>query len=172
MNKLYKRAIILLIISITLVIGIWSKEPKEKIYPYNATEDDLKIHNVIEEEPPTEIITINTYKTRLTSYWVNDDCNSADMTASGKSSKDFQLNDKGWYTYNGKLVVATASYRLGRTNQRTYKLYEELTLIINGTSYEAIVLDVCGSCMIYNRIDLYVKDKQHMIDQQIEIVEE
>ena len=155
-----------------LVIGIWTKKPKEKIYSYNTPEDYLKIHKVIEEEPPTEIITINTRKTRLTSYWVNDDCNSEDITASGKSSKDFQLNDKGWYTYNGKLVVATASHRLGRTNQRTYKLYEELTLIINGTSYQAIVLDVCGACMKDNRIDLYVKDRQHMIDQQIEIVEE
>lgn len=147
---------------------------KEAIILNSGIEQILEPENKPLEKTNAEYIykepVIRTYTTRITSYWENDDCNSEDMTASGKSSKDFQLNEKGWYTWNGKLVVATASTRLGRTNQRTYKLYQELTLIINGTSYQAIVLDVCGACMRDNRIDLFVKNKASMIDQRIEII--
>ena len=101
------------------------------------------------------------FTTRLTSYWVNDECKSKDMTASGLYSKHFKLNDKGWYTYKGMLVVATASTRLGKTNMKTFKLYDQFTLVIKGKSYKAIVLDVCGYCMKYNRVDLYVIDGKH-----------
>lgn len=121
---------------------------------------------------PREKIVVkeNRYKTRVTSYWVNDECNSIDMTASGKSSKDFKLNDKGWYTWNGMLVVATASKRLGNTNQKTYKLYDQITLVINGISYKAVVLDVCGACMRDNRIDLFVKNRASMVDGTIDVI--
>lgn len=175
MKKLYIRGGILLLIIIILLVGLSKKEVKKEIKE-NPKKVEVKVEEpVIEEvveEAVEEVIEVErTYTARITSYWENDDCNSEDMTASGKSSKDFQLNDKGWYTWNGKLVVATASTRLGRTNQRTYRLYDELTLIINGERYDAIVLDVCGACMRDNRIDLYVKDKQHMIDQRIEVVE-
>lgn len=101
------------------------------------------------------------FTTRLTSYWVNDECKSKDMTASGLYSKHFQLNENGWYTYKGMLVVATASTRLGKTNMKTFKLYDQITLVIKGKAYKAIVLDVCGACMKYNRVDLYVKSGKY-----------
>ena len=149
-----KREVITLGISANIEIETKKEEPKK----------EEKVEPVIKEQQ------INKYTTRITSYWVNDECNSEDMTASGKSSKDFQLNDKGWYTWNGKLVIATASTRLGSSSQKTYKLYQEVELLINGTTYQAVVLDVCGACQRNNRIDLFVKDRAHAIDQNIEII--
>ena len=163
-----KNYIITLIIFIIIFIGYVYPKPKE----INKKEDNL----ILIKEPLEEQTIINeketiVRETRLTSYWVNDDCNSKDMTASGKTTKDFKLNSNGWYTWNGMLVVATASNRLGKTNQKTYKLYDEIELIINDKQYTAVVLDVCGACMKYNRIDLFVKNKESMIDQQIKILD-
>ncbi len=141
----------------------------------------LKVEPKIEERKPIEIkITgefeypkdapIETYTTRLTSFYTGDSCNTGSITASGKSTKDFKTNEKGWYTYQGKLVVATASTRLGTTSMKTYNLYDEITLIIDGTEYQAIVLDVCGSCMVHNRIDLFVSGRNSVIDRNIEVI--
>lgn len=124
----------------------------------------------IEQEPVTERL-----KYRMTYYYPGDDTNSGSTTASGKGAKDFQLNDKGWYTYNGKLVVATASKRLlswGRykdSTEQTYNLYDELVLSINGIDYDAIVMDVCGACMKNTKIDLFVKDRESGLDTTIDV---
>lgn len=159
------------IIFLTIVIGYVYPKPKEQFVEETVEETKVEIPSKVITTESEYIVEQKIYTTRMTSYWVNDDCNSTDMTASGKSSKDFKLNENGWYTWNDMLVIATASERLGKTNQRTYKLYEILELKIKGKTYKAVVLDVCGACMRDNRIDLYVKDKQHMIDQKIEIVE-
>lgn len=112
---------------------------------------------------------------RMTYYYPGDDTNSGSTTASGKGAKDFQLNNRGWYTYNGKLVVATASKRLlswesyKNSTQPTYNLYDELILTIDGQDYDAIVMDVCGACMKDSKIDLFVKDKSSGLDTSIEV---
>ena len=126
-----------------------------------AEEEKKKKEEEEKRKAEEEAKKARTFTTRLTSYWVNDECNSADMTASGLYSVHFQLNENGWYTYKGMLVVATASTRLGKTNMKTFKLYDQITLVIKGKSYRAIVLDVCGACMRDNRVDLYVKDGAH-----------
>ena len=82
---------------------------------------------------------------------------------------DFGVNNNGWFIYNGKLVVATASTRLGATNMRTYNLYDELILNIDGVDYNAIVLDVCGACQRDNRIDLFVSSVIYAKDTSIEV---
>ena len=109
----------------------------------------------------------NSYETRLTSFYANDGCGTGSCTASGLCENNFEINENGWYTYQGKLVIATASDRLGYTEMQTYNLYDELTLNINGTNYQAIVLDVCGFCQIDNRIDLFVSGKDSVIDTNI-----
>lgn len=112
---------------------------------------------------------------RMTYYYPGDDTNSGSTTASGKGAKDFQLNDKGWYTYNGKLVVATASKRLlswdryKNSTEQTYNLYDELTLTIDGEDYDAVVMDVCGACMKDTKIDLFVKDRSSGLDTAIDV---
>ena len=45
-----------------------------------------------------------------------------------------------------------------------YKLYDTLTLVIDGTSYSAIVLDSCGACMKKDIIDVFVIDRAHMVN--------
>ncbi len=104
----------------------------------------------------------DTYETRMTSYWANDGYGTGDCTGSGLCSWDFGVNEHGWYTYNGKLVVATATTYLTKygwslaNGVRTYNYYDEITLVIDGVDYPAIVLDSCGSSMSNGRIDLFV----------------
>lgn len=106
------------------------------------------------------------YETRMTSYYPEEGEN---ITASGLTPNDFEINENGWFTYQGKLVVATASTRLGYTEMRTYNLYDELTLNIDGIDYKAIVLDVCGACQRLNRIDLFVSSYIYAKDTMVEV---
>lgn len=114
-------------------------------------------------------------KYRMTYYYTGDSTNSTNITASGKSTNNFKVNEYGWYTYNGKLVVATAHNSLkswskySNSTEPTYSLYDELVLTINGIDYDAIVLDKCGSCMLHSRIDLFVKDKASGLDTNITV---
>lgn len=116
------------------------------------------------------------YETRMTSYYPGDDCKSGTVTGSGKSIKDFEVNEYGWYTYNGKLVVATATKYLlnyGFTlseGVHTYKYWEEITIEIDGVIYEAIVLDSCGHAMHSDRIDLFVSNSKSVKDTTIKVI--
>ena len=122
---------------------------------------------------PNEIYIPKTYTTRMTSFYTDDECNTGSVTASGLTTNDFDINSNGWYTYQGKLVIATASYKLKNwtmTDQaHPYNLYDELVINIDGINYNAIVLDVCGMCNIYNRIDLFVSNAQSVIDKYVEV---
>lgn len=139
-----------------------------------VSEVNEEIQEVEEQEKETqenlvyeETINTNTsYTTRMTSYYPEE---GETITASGLGIYDFGVNNNGWFTYNGKLVVATASTRLGATNMRTYNLYDELILNIDGVDYNAIVLDVCGACQRDNRIDLFVSSVIYAKDTSIEV---
>lgn len=89
-----------------------------------------------------------------------------------KNSANISKNSKGWYTYkdskitNGQeyIVVATATKELKRTPSwgsyyppLIFQYYDTMKLEINGTVYNAIVLDSCGACMKYDgiKIDLW-----------------
>ena len=71
-------------------------------------------------------------------------------TASGLQIKDFEINEYNMYTYDGKVVVATANMiRLPRgivEGYNSHELFEEFTIRLNDKEYPAIVLDVCGAC--------------------------
>ena len=134
------------------------KEEKNPQEPLNEVKEDI-VKNI-------ETYTTDSYVARLTSYYPEE---GETMTATGLGINDFQTNEKGWFTYNGKLVVATASERLGHTNMRTYNLYDEIVLNIDGIDYNAIVLDVCGACMWDNRIDLFVSSVRYVKDTQMEV---
>lgn len=155
---------LVIIAYMTIQVEIIKVKPDPIVLGINGTSE-------VKGKPKPKPVVYNSrsYTTRMTSFWTGDDCNSEDMTASGKSSRDFQTNGNGWYTWNGMLVIATASNRLGSTNQKTYNLYDQVTLVINGVSYRAVVLDVCGACQRHNRIDLFVKDRASAIDTNVEI---
>lgn len=128
--------------------------------------EDFK--EIVEEEQQREIYEklSNTYTVRMTSYYPEE---GETMTASGLGIDNFGVNENGWFTYNGKVVIATASTRLGHTEMKTYNLYDELILNIDGIDYEAIVLDVCGACMWDNRIDLFASSVIYAKDTTINV---
>ena len=106
----------------------------------------------------------NVYKYRLTSYY-EDDCVGA-----GFCRWDLVPNEYGWYTYNGKLVVAGATYYMQnvfgvKENKLYFTYWDELVITIDGVDYEAIILDTCGACYRDERLDLMVVDQASGIDR-------
>lgn len=105
----------------------------------------------------------------MTSFWSGDNCDTGSCTGTGFCEKDFQINDKGWYTYQGKLVIGAATRYLlksgyqERSDIRYFKYYDEITLNINGVDYPAIILDSCGACMKNNILDLFVSGSKYSI---------
>lgn len=117
---------------------------------------------------------------RITSYYPNDSTNSKECTASGYCTKDFTLNNEGMYTFNGKIVIATPTYKC--TSLKTgvckkynslpkgyhqYSLHDEIKLTFNNKQYDAIVLDICGACYWdeeLQRYDIFVQEKKYVID--------
>ena len=140
----------------------------------NTEEPQFEPIGLVEEEPVVEEIqeVSSSYTTRMTSFYPAE---SSDCTGSGKCSWDFVINDKGWYTYNGKLVVATATTYLANQGWyvapgvHLYKYWEELVLTIDGVEYDAIILDSCGSSMKTDRVDLFVSNANNVKDTMINV---
>ena len=126
----------------------------------------------IVDEPVIQmpVATPITSKYRLTSFHPNDELKTGDCTGSGYCSWHFGINERGWYTYNGKLVLAAATTYLqnkfGTKEGKTYfKYYDEVNITIDGVVYQGIILDTCGACYNDERIDLFVKDSASVIDR-------
>lgn len=146
-------------------------EVNEEIQEIEEQEKEIQENLVYEE-------TINTntsYTTRMTSYWADDGYGTGNCTGSGLCSWDLQTNEKGWYTYQGKLVVAAATTYLANqgwyvgNGVHLYKYGDELTLMIDGIEYDAIVKDSCGNCMKTDRIDLFVSNGSSVKDTTINV---
>lgn len=179
-------AIILLILAIISIKGILNRHTKVKdtkiVQSIKEEKKPVKmeINNELEaiEEEQQEIIeepvieVSNKYTTRMTSFYPAE---SSDCTGSGLCSWDFGVNEHGWYTYNGKLVVATATQYLANQGWyladgvHTYRYYDEITLVIDGVEYQAIVLDSCGNAMKTDRIDLFVTGADTVKDTTISV---
>lgn len=139
----------------------------------NAVKSEIKDKpKVCEENNETEY--------RLTSYYTGDSTNSGSWVGAGINTSKFGVNEKGWYTYKNKLVLAGATNECLRSKQgacgnwntpkegkRYFNYYEEITVLIDGIEYEAMILDSCGACMYLdeNRIDLFVSKKENAIDR-------
>lgn len=114
------------------------------------------------------------YETRLTSYYPT---RANTTTGCGLGFNNFDVNENGWFTYDGRLVIATATdYLLNygwklADGVRTYEYYQELILNIDGVDYLAVVLDSCGLCMTTGRIDLFVVNKSAIKDTTIIVKE-
>ena len=109
-------------------------------------------------------------KYRLTSFYANDELKTGDCVGAGFCWWDFDVNEKGWYTYKGKLVLAAATTYLqkkfGTREGITYfKYYDEVNVTIDGVVYPGIILDTCGACYRDVRIDLMVRDGKSAIDR-------
>ena len=147
-------------------------EEENKYQPLELVEEEP----VVEEPVIEEVQEVpSSYTTRMTSFWSNDGYGTGECTGSGKCSWDFGVNDKGWYTYGGKLVVATATTYLANQGWyvapgvHLYKYYEELVLTIDGVEYDAIILDSCGNSMRTDRVDLFVSNGSSARDTTINV---
>ena len=145
----------------------------------NMPKSNTKIEKSVETMPENDTIShssVISYTTRLTSFYANDGYGTGSCTGTGLCENDFQVNENGWYTYQGKLVLATATpyllnYGYGLVDGIiTYNYYDEVTVIIDGISYPAIVLDSCGACMGDNRIDLFVSNRESVKDTMVEVI--
>lgn len=133
-------------------------------------EEQLTVQELINENTGCiELYAEDLDTTRITDvYFTNyhlGDGSSGTTTASGLQIKHFKVNDDGMYTYDGKVVVATANMnRLVKGIAEGYKshdLYEEFTIKLRNNEYQAIVLDVCGACYymegeFLQRYDIFV----------------
>lgn len=156
---------------VSLIKGLNQIGMNKVIINKNDYVEDIPNYETIEEP-----IIITNYQTRLTSFYANDGYGTGSCTGSGLCESDFQVNENGWYTYQGKLVLATATpyllnygYNLSN-NVETYRYYDELQIVIDGINYDAIVLDSCGACMVDNRIDLFVSNRESVKDTIVEVV--
>jgi hypothetical protein len=128
----------------------------------------------VKEQKPTPAVTKvsdqKIRKYRLTSFYANDELKTGNCVGAGFCWWDFGINDKGWYTYQGKLVLAAATTYLqnkfGTRDGITYfKYYDEVNVTIDGVVYPGIILDTCGACYRDVRLDLFVQDGPHGIDR-------
>ena len=126
------------------------------------------------------VITENVSEYRLTSYYTDDSTGSGKCTGSGLCVSDFKVNEQGWYTYQGKLVMAAAtneclnshygacnSYNTKIVGRHYFDYYDEVTVVIDNIEYTAIILDSCGASMYIaeDRLDLFVSGSNHFIDR-------
>lgn len=171
----------------SIFIFNYRKEIRNLKKSHIKTEKNVKIvrnnnnkkENIVEIVPENDTVSqfnVTIYQTRLTSFYANDGYGTGSCTGTGLCESDFQVNENGWYTYQGKLVLATATpyllnYGYGLVDGiETYRYYDEITLNIDGISYQAIVLDSCGACMVDNRIDLFVSNRESVKDTMVEVV--
>lgn len=112
---------------------------------------------------------------RFTNYYVGDGTGSGATVSVGLTTNNFQVNSRGWYTYKGRVVLATAttlclevkSGPCGRYNSlpNGYKandLWDEVDIEFEGEIYPAVVLDSCGACFwdeSKQRVDIFVTNQ-------------
>ena len=160
----------------TMIMPIKVNSAEYKEITINAQSSVKIIAKAEEMHNEIENTVQNSYTTRMTSYY-SGEAGSGECTGSGLCTSDFEVNDKGWYTYQGKLVVATATPYLLKygfnlaDGVHTYRYGDEITLNIDGIDYQAVVRDSCGNCMKTGRIDLFVSNANSVKDTMIEVKE-
>ena len=96
----------------TVAANLLMEENNDNIIINTSIDETIEIENdeIIMEENQEENKNKQDIKEyRLTSFWSGDGMDTGSCTGSGLCEKDFQINDKGWYTYNGYLVLAGAT---------------------------------------------------------------
>jgi hypothetical protein len=163
-----KHAIRILLIGLLLFPGVRVKEviiaESSMIVPAISFEEFMR-PVIVEEKPELVDITI-------TRFFPNDETGADKCMATMCISK-LKLNSKGWYTYEGKVVIAAATYACQArcknrakygplpSDYRIYNFYDEIQFVIENITYTGIVLDSCGACMYHingealQRYDIY-----------------
>lgn len=132
-----------------------------------------------EQAKPEKVSSMKVQDVSFTSYWDGDETGSGDSTGSGLNSLDFEVNEKGWYTYQNKVVVATATYECMNSNTGACSQYnkvpegyhvmnyfDEMVIIVDDVPYLAVVLDSCGASFWAEerqRVDIYVSSEESAV---------
>lgn len=111
---------------------------------------------------------------KFTNYYSGDSTGSSDRTAVGLTSNDFQVNEMGWYTYQGDVVLAGATnvcldIQTGVCGQynylpggfASYDFYDRTEFTLGGQRYTGVILDTCGACFWEEqrqRMDIFVTE--------------
>lgn len=119
----------------------------------------------------------------FTGYYVHDGTGSGSCTGSGLCTNNFQVNENGWYTYQGKVVIATATnlclnlttgvcgqYNSLPAGYNAYDYGDTIWFTLDGKRYEGIVLDTCGASFWqekYQRYDIFVAGSQYGIGKKL-----
>lgn len=114
----------------------------------------------------------------MTTFYSGDGYGTGSCTGSGLCEKDFTVNDKGWYMYKGRLVLAGATrylFKYGYKEQPGKKYFtygENVIIVIDGVSYPGTIWDSCGACTSSSKniIDLFVNDRKAVIDKTVSVL--
>lgn len=176
--KKYLRILLMCLLMLPLSIVDAGVLPSIEQPVYYTTIESMDIIMLL--ETPKEISSVSE-QIIFTNYYVKDSTNSKNITSAGLTTNDFRVNENGWYTYEDRVVVAAATYLClkvqsggcGRYNTipkglKLYNLREEILIEVDGKQYNAIILDSCGACMVFNpsdeglqRFDIFVAGKQY-----------
>ena len=177
-------------------LAIDMKRENDVLRSVNETLIELQKESV---EVPTEGIELSNIPVEVaeyqevyfTNYYQGDGSSTSRVGANTPDGERittdlFEVNEMGWYTYNGKVVVATATHECIKSNYEACALYneyeegityysyhDEIEIEVKGVRYKAIVLDSCGKSHDkeylnkydegLNRIDIFVVNKNHSI---------
>jgi len=147
------------------------------------------VDTIIEEEPIEEPIIVETIKAiepnvttlkevRATYYYPGDPTGSGEWVGAGYHISRFQTNERGWFTFNNRVVLAAATNECLRSQHGpcrdwntpssniTYYNYGDIvTFYIDDQIYEGIILDTCGTSMMgHNKIDIFVSNNSSGYD--------
>lgn len=166
------------------VVSLFRNSEEVQVIVYDDKNVDTSMKQVETVEDITEendVVIQQSKNYRLTSYYTNDGTNSGSCTGSGICTDQFEINSKGWYTYNNRLVVAAATneclnangndacarYNEPVSGRHYFNYFDEIQVEIDGEMYDAIVLDSCGASMFVSedRIDLFVSSSEYAIDR-------
>lgn len=126
---------------------------------------NIKRLSTLEALRPSKTFIFTNYGT-----WANDeDVMSTRNQLKGRpyNSGDFEINEDGMYTFEGKVVLAVGHSSVAplKDGFTEYEPFEEIEFKLNGKHYIGIALDRCGVCTYgnsqedYQRLDIYtVKD--------------
>ena len=159
-GRLYTTVIVLFAISVAITLYMVKIKNsmlmemeivENKIERIEQRQDMIKRDNSYQLLNTLDVVTINQFaKDVIFSNYGTWDSHSGNKTASGLTINEFEVNEDGMYTYQNKVVLATANIdRLPRKLLNSYNshlLYEEIDFVIDDKQYSGIVLDVCGAC--------------------------
>lgn len=202
-----KRIVKLLLVSVLVNVGMIAGLELQKNNYENAIKEheeqisELELQNrvtianlfsTINENKELKDMIANmdhSYPVWFTNYYIGDG-SSSKRTGSGHTIDEFEINSDGMYTYNGKVVVAAATWEgihsdygvLKYINDLPsgYHIYhydDEIQFTLNGKEYDGIVLDTCGAAMQdldeeYQRMDIFLAGNEYSFGKRIGTVYE